>query len=346
MASEKIVVMLPGQAAQEAGMGEEAFDTYDEVKEVFYTASTIAGEDLAEYCWGSKTDELKGAIVQPALGAAILADLAVKKKNGLVPSLYMGHSVSEIIALSAAGAFPDLNDTFRILTVRGLAMDDANLKNPGVMTAFLGPNRENFDWALNLVNRRLSRIGESAIYHGMANWTEQHVASGNVAGIQVMENVFDVIHRVGGVARARARLIKDDGAAHTPHMESAVERVYEEIRRAKKREPDVPVLANDGRYLDDPSRYAYYLSHQLIMPADWQLSMWVAVEEGYRDFVEVGTKKELMTTFAKREFKEHRIVREKFGDVVHIVRVSEASPSIREQLKLLAARQITSLQTG
>ena len=94
-----IAAVFPGQASQEKGMGQ---NHSEEAKRIFYIASTVAEHDLAQFCRETETEEMKGPLVQPALGAVILSELAVKKDKGLEPLLYMGHSVSEIIALAAA----------------------------------------------------------------------------------------------------------------------------------------------------------------------------------------------------------------------------------------------------
>ena len=332
--SRNVAVMLGGQASQEVGMGHEAYKACDEARRIFDIAGQAAKKDLTEYCWGSKTDELDGAIVQPALGAALLADLAWMKQKGLKPALYMGHSVNEITALGAAGAF-SLEDTFKILTVRGLAMEEADKQNPGEMRAFIGHTPEEMKWLLEFANSRIQKIQLSAAWIAMSNWREQHVVSGDNAVMNLLEKTSIRLHEMGRVRKARVRFVRK-GAAHTPYMEPAAERLREEIERASKNFPELPVLANDGNYLLNPDLFADYLVGQLTNTADWRLSMWVAATDGYRYFAEPGAK-DLMTSFLKKEFPEHSILKKQFGNVVKLEQVPEMPDDINRQFELLAA---------
>jgi|SRR3989338_1784571 len=329
-----IGVMLGGQAAQEKGMGYDSYHECEESRRIFEIGSEVAELDLTEYCWGSKSDSLEGPIVQPALGAAYLADLAWMKKKGLRESMVMGHSVSEVIALGFADGLPP-KDMFRILTVRGHAMEAAERENPGVMKAFIGPKPEEIEWILNFVNRRMERIHQSAAWLAMVNWREQHIISGDEETINFMERVSARVHDLGRISRNRVRFVRK-GAAHSKHMEPAVQRVHDEIMRAKKYTPRIPALMNDGHFLQNPDDYADYLAGQLTTTASWRLSMWVAATGGYRYFIEPG-KKDLMTGFMKKEFPDYKMLEAAFGRLIKIEKVPEIPERINQQLESLAA---------
>ena len=324
-----------GQAGQEQGMGLEALEKSDKGRQIFFIASEVTGEDIAEYIRTTDTKDMKGPIVQPALGAAMLADFFYALERGLEPDVLIGSSVSEIIALGAAGAF-SLEDTFRILTVRGIEMEKANQINPGIMKAFLGSTAEEFAWVLSLVNRRLARLKKTQVYEGMNNWAKQQVASGDEDAINFMAEAFELLGRIKKVGNVKVKMVKDDGASHAGHMEPAVPPVYEAVAAARKKKPIFPVIANNGRLLDKPGQYADYVSGQLVKSADTQLSLWVAVLLGVRRFQENGGKK-LMTSFVGKEFPQRETVEMPFGDIIQVNFVPDVPVNIAKKILALAA---------
>lgn len=339
--SAEIGIMLAGQAGQEVGMGYDAYHSCDESKRVYEIANEATEENLTDFSWNSKPEELKGPLVQPALAASQLADLAWMRQKGLNEAMAMGHSVSEVTALGAEQAF-DLPEMFKILKVRGLAMEDAHNKKPGIMKAFMRLSEEEVEWLTEFANRHFrkikgggQKIKESGAWIGMANWREQNVVSGDQVVIEFMEAAAKRLNELGRMGKAVVMMVKDDGAAHTKHMELARQRLWEEIQRAKKYPPAKPVLMNDGRFMHDPANYADYLSGQLVKKANWRLAMWVAALEGYRCFVEPGSKK-LMTSFMQKEFPGYEMITEKFGEMVIIKEVLETPIAISKKIELLA----------
>lgn len=328
--SRSIAVIMPGQASQEKGMGIPAAEASENAMRVFEVGSYIANIDLLEYCRNTETKDMAEPTVQPALGAAVLANFELAKEFGLEPSVTLGKSVSEILSMRAANVF-DLEDTFRILNTRGIAMYEANKDNPSVMAAFIGPSRRYFQW----LAARIPNV-HPAIHNSRFN----NVVSGHPEAIEAMEKLARRIDRLKSSAKSRfnidldevrsraktlVTIVKDDGGSHSKFMEGAVAAVTAEVERAEKNPPEIPVILNDGNYLgDDTGRYAPYLGGGLATTAHWENSIWTAIDSGIRLFFEVdaGTKG-LITKDLQADFPDHRVINMPFGKVIEIVHIPE-----------------------
>jgi len=108
-----LVALFPGQGSQRLNMAERLHERYPFVRELFDRAGVgFAGQVFKELlgapaepiaAWES---ELKATqVAQPAVVAASVATLRVLDFLGLRPSVAVGHSLGEISALSASGAF-------------------------------------------------------------------------------------------------------------------------------------------------------------------------------------------------------------------------------------------------
>jgi [acyl-carrier-protein] S-malonyltransferase len=51
--------LFPGQASQYVGMAKGLYENYDNVKDLFKTASEILDYDLADVCFNGPEDKLK-----------------------------------------------------------------------------------------------------------------------------------------------------------------------------------------------------------------------------------------------------------------------------------------------
>lgn len=100
-------------------------------------AATWLGFDLAKVTFEGDAETLaQTKISQPAIFAVSMAAYSVVSQM-CEPSAVAGHSLGEYAALTAAGAF-SLEDGFRMIAARGIAMQRAADKNPGSMYAILG----------------------------------------------------------------------------------------------------------------------------------------------------------------------------------------------------------------
>ena len=335
--------MFPGQSAQVAGMGEQAYLQNDEAKKVFYIGSVVVGEDLEEICFGSQTDKLDSHLVQPAIVAAELANYRLMRQQGLTPQLMMGHSLGEMAALGASGVL-STEDVFKVTKVRAEVTDRSSKSNPGTMAAVLGLEEETLEQVVSAVNRNLHRLGKSAaVYIANHNWRQEQVLSGHEDAIERASLFIARLKSLGIVGKAGVMKLAVPGAFHSPHNQDGVEEFKEALESVDMAFPRVMLLNNRGQYMIDPSEFPTYYSNQLVNGVEWNLMMHVAVRDGVKKFTEVtlspDPKKATLTKLIAKEFANTTIVDDEFGQVVQVAWTPEDSEYIQPKIDALNSLQ-------
>ena len=134
----KTAFLFPGQGSQSVGMGEEFYQEYDVVREIFDMAEETAKMSISKLCFKGPMEELTQTVnLQPAVTTVNLSCLAVLKKEGISCDFCAGHSLGEYSALNAAGIVSG-EDTIRLVHKRGELMHRESTKNKGAMHAIVG----------------------------------------------------------------------------------------------------------------------------------------------------------------------------------------------------------------
>lgn len=258
-------------------MGHDLYRASAEARKIFDLAADVLDNDLKSFCFNGPAESLKQtAITQPAIFAHSIAALEVLKLRGVQPDLVAGHSVGELAALVAAGVMR-VEDGFRVVGVRGYAMQVAGETRPGAMAAVLGLA----DDALIRLCADLSSSGH--VTPANFNCPGQVVLSGE-------ENaVAKALEQTSALGAKRAVRLPVSGAFHSALMQpatAALTDVLADIPFARARIPIIPnVTAKPTR---DPDRLKALLIEQVISPVRWTESMQCLVAEGVTHALEVG----------------------------------------------------------
>ena len=270
------------------GMGEDLYQRFPVVKDIYQRASKILNFDLAEVSFRGSEGELKQTrITQPAVFVHSIAVLRLLQNKGVQPDMTAGHSLGEYSALVAAEAL-EFEEALRLVKLRGELMQRAGEENPGTMAAIIGLEPE--------VVEETCRQAQSAGIVQPANFNSsgQIVISGSLPGVK---RAMEIAEEKGA---KKVVQLEVSGAFHSPLMESAKEGLKEALEKARIKEAKIPVYANvTASPVTDPDQIRGLLCEQLTSPVRWTESIQNMIAEGANRFIEVGPGR-VLTGLLKR----------------------------------------------
>ncbi|WPY95061.1 ACP S-malonyltransferase [Limimaricola variabilis] len=277
--------VFPGQGSQTIGMGRALAEAYPAARDVYDEVDAALGEKLSTLIFEGEIETLTlTRNAQPALMATSIAAMAALKSEGIdvtAADFVAGHSLGEYSALCAAGALR-LDDTARLLRLRGEAMQQAVPVGEGAMAALLG---------LDLDTARA--VAEAAAQGDVCqaandNDPSQVVISGRKAAV---ERALDIAKEKGA---KRAILLPVSAPFHCALMAPAARAMAEALEGVEIREPAVPVVANvRAAAVSDPALIRTLLVDQVTGAVRWRESVEYMAGQGVTEFWEIGAGKAL-----------------------------------------------------
>lgn len=269
--------LFPGQGSQYVGMGHDLYKTSPVARKVFDIADEILDIDIKSFCFNGPEESLKQtAVTQPAIFAHSIAALEIIKSRGLQPSLVAGHSVGELAALVAAGVI-SIEDGFRVVSVRGHAMQATGKTRPGAMAAILGLDDEIITQICNDLE------GAGHVTPANFNCPGQVVISGEEKAVA---KTLEIATENGA---KRAMLLPVSGAFHSGLMQPAVTALTEILNDVPFSQAQIPVIPNvTTEPTRDPDQLKALLIKQVVSPVRWTESMQRLVSEGATQALEIG----------------------------------------------------------
>jgi [acyl-carrier-protein] S-malonyltransferase len=229
---------------------------------------------------------------QPALMAVSMAVMRVlEAEAGLElrrdAAFVAGHSLGEYSALAAAGSLK-LDDTARLLRIRGDAMQNATPVGVGAMAALLGLEVE--------VAAEVAREAAQGEVCDVANdnGSGQVVVSGNKSAV---ERAIALAQSRGA---KRAILLPVSAPFHCALMQPAAEAMRAALGTVGIAAPIVPVVANvEAAPVTTPEAIRESLVRQVTGTVRWRESVTFMAANGVDSFHEVGAGK-VLTGLVKR----------------------------------------------
>lgn len=277
--------VFPGQGAQTIGMGRELADAYPAARDVFDQVDEALGEKLSELIWEGDIETLTlTQNAQPALMATSMAAFRAMEAEGLgiqEANFVAGHSLGEYSALCAAGAL-SLEDTARLLRLRGQAMQEAVPVGQGAMAAILGLDFETVD--------RIARDigGDEVVQAANDNDPAQVVISGHKAAV---ERAAAAAKEAGA---KRALMLPVSAPFHSVLMQPAAAVMADALAGVDIQPPVVPLIANvRAEAVIEPGAIRRLLIEQVTGTVRWRETIANLTEAGVTEFWEIGAGKAL-----------------------------------------------------
>ncbi|GHG12057.1 ACP S-malonyltransferase [Paracoccus aerius] len=277
--------VFPGQGAQTIGMGRELAEVYPAAREVFDRVDEALGEKLSDLIWTGDIETLTlTQNAQPALMATSMAAFRAMETEGITirdANFVAGHSLGEYSALCAAGALT-LEDTARLLRLRGQAMQEAVPVGQGAMAAILG-----LDFAT------VDRIAREAGGEGVVQ-----AANDNDPGQVVISGNKDAVERAAAAMKEagakRALMLPVSAPFHSVLMQPAAAVMANALAGVDIQPPAVPLVANvRAEAVTEPGAIRRLLVEQVTGTVRWRESIANMAAAGVTEFWEIGAGKAL-----------------------------------------------------
>jgi [acyl-carrier-protein] S-malonyltransferase len=281
MIKMKIAFVFPGQGSQHVGMGKDLYDNFEEVKEIYKTASDALGYDVAELSFNGPENELNKTFrTQPCLLTAAYSAFKILFSKGVTPFCIAGHSLGEYTAVTAAGVISFI-DAVKITEKRGLYMQEAVPEGKGLMAAIIGLERE-------AIVKVCASVQSGYAAPANYNCPGQTVIAGEKNAVEeAMKLAVDA-----GAKRAIPLAVS--APSHCLLMKDASEKLAALLNNTQLHPAEIPIVNNaDAAFLRNPGEIKSSLVRQLNQPLLWEDSVKVMVENGVDTFIEVGPKKVL-----------------------------------------------------
>lgn len=287
---------FPGQGSQFVGMGHALAESSPAAKAVFDRVDAALGEKLSDLMWNGPAETLTlTANTQPALMACGMAAMAaLKEAHGITvgdAKFVAGHSLGEYTALCAAGAI-SLEDTARLLRVRGNAMQSAVPAGKGAMAALLGATFEQ---------------AEAVIASGR-EFGDCQIANDNAPGQIVISGEKRAVEAAAESAKGhgvkKAVILPVSAPFHCSLMQPAADAMADALENVDIQVPTVAIINNvQACPVTDPVQLRTDLVTQVTGQVRWRESMQFMFDDGVDLFAEPGCGK-VLSVMMRRALKE------------------------------------------
>ncbi len=277
-----LALVFSGQGTIYPGAGRKLYDHFPLVREWMDRIASRSEPNLLEVMFREDGESLRDTLYQqPALFCLEYAILRQMMAWGIKPSFLAGHSVGELVALTAAGSL-SWEDGLELVSQRARLMSEAaqTVPDPGVMIAVEAP--------VEVVEQKAA--GRSDIFITNFNSPHQTVLGGPGGPIR---SLMKELEREG----CHSTRLNVSMAFHSPIMKTIRDGMADVLNGLVIHAPRIPVLSNTTEriYPSRPEEIRRVILSHLESPVRWMqntASLWD--EHGVRLFLEIGPSSTLI----------------------------------------------------
>ena len=287
-------ILFPGQGSQVVGMGQEFYNNFNDVKQIFQEADDKLNYKISKIILEGPDTELRlTRNTQPAILTVSYAIFSTLKKefnfNFESTNFFAGHSLGEYSALVCSESLK-FNDALFLLFERGKAMQEAAPIGKGSMIAVLGSQVSE----LNDIIKNFETKGVCEIANDNAEG--QTIISGDTDSINLLKEVLK---------KDNKKFIPLNVSApfHCSLMNSAADSMRDKINSVKFDKPKFDIVSNVTSELENnPENIKKLLIKQIYSTVRWRESIINMTKKEITDFIEIGPGK-VLSGMVKRTVK-------------------------------------------
>ena len=294
-------VLFPGQGSQSVGMCKEFYDNFEYVKNLFKEADDILKINITKMILEGPKEKLNlTENTQPAIFLTSYSIFQVLNQESNLDlskaKFYAGHSLGEYSALACAGSLT-FQETLELLKARGQAMQNAVPKGKGGMMAVLG---ETIDSINNIIDTNSKKF-------------QCFVANDNSPGQQVLSAFQEDIEKLSKILdqkKIKYIILPVSAPFHCPLMKSASEIMQYKIQKTHFKDSTINIVSNvTATSTINSGEIKKLLVQQIEKPVRWRESILNIINNGVKEFVEIGPGKVLSGLVKRidRNIKTHQI---------------------------------------
>lgn len=277
-------ILMSGQGAQYAGMGQDLYDHEPAYRAIIDQASDLAGMDYQKLVFNdaqrlNQTQYAQPAIFAMSMGIARALEPALPAIKGA-----LGLSLGEYSALTLAQAM-DFEQAFKLLLDRGAYMQAASQEEATEMIAVMTEAQNEVIAAVDALQAQGAQV-----YPANFNTPKQLVIAGTASGIADLRTTFEQ-------AGFRVVPLAVSGAFHTPFMASAGKLLKQRLTGENFAQPVFPVYSNTTGQVFHDIRTT--LGEQITHPTYFTQALEAMLADGVDTLIEFGPSKSL-TKFARQ----------------------------------------------